>query len=97
VTSDATRLSRRRPVELVAMCMDRRGKEGLHVAVTISTLARGMHREVFHCGPTPAGLVSAIRRIADWIEREHAPKIVGENTGAYKAFVKQQFGTMEEV
>lgn len=60
----------RRPVELVAACMDHYGKDGLKVAVTISTRA-GMHREVFDCGPTAYGLVAAFRRIADWLERDY--------------------------
>ena len=97
MSGSGIRKTPRRPVELVAMCMDRRGKGGLHVAVTISTPGAGMHREVFECGPTPAGLVSAIRRIADWLERDYVPKVVVESTETYRTFVEKEFGTVEKV
>jgi len=70
ISSAGRRATPRRPLELVACCMDHYGQDGLKVAVTISTPA-GMHREVFDCGPTAYGLVCAFRRIAEWLECDY--------------------------
>lgn len=89
------RITPHRPLELVAACMDLYGKGGLKIAVTISTPESGMFRKVFDCGPTPEGLVRAIREAADWLERDYVPKPVVETSGTYRAFTEQHFGTVE--
>lgn len=85
------RISPRRPLELVAACMDVYGKDGLKVAVTIATPEQGMIRRVFECGPTQVGLVRAIRDIADWLERDYVkavpqPLVVHTDTAPVQTF-----------
>ena len=96
VTSDAKRITPRRPVEFVAACTDHRGTGGIHIAVYIATPS-GMHRKTFACGPTQAGLVTAFRNITDWLAQDHGVKVAAEDTGRYRTFVEQQFGNVEKV
>jgi hypothetical protein len=80
-----TRYSKRRLVELVAVCMDHRGRAGLKLAATIST-SRGLERELFDCGPTPEGLITGLREIADWVEnRIHDLRADAEREQAARA------------
>lgn len=60
------RRSERRPVELVAICEDRRGVEGLCLAATVS-VAADMRRKTFPHDGTPESLALALDAIAAWI------------------------------
>ena len=60
----------RRPVELIAIVSRAESNRHVSVAVTIST-SEGFRREVFDASETPDGLVTTLREIADWLERDY--------------------------
>ena len=62
---------RRRELELVAIVSHAEGPMHVQVAVTLSGAGDGFRRETFDCDETPAGLIAAIREVADWLEREY--------------------------
>jgi hypothetical protein len=59
-------------VELVAICPDQRGKDGLAIAVTVSLPISGMKRRVFPHDETPESLAGALYAASDWV-RAGAP------------------------
>lgn len=60
----------RRPLELVAIVSRQEADLHVSVAATIST-ADGLRREVFEADETPSGLISALREVIDWLERDY--------------------------
>lgn len=66
-TGIPTRVTSRRPVELVAACEDQRGKEGLAIAVTISIPGRGMERKTWAHDGTIESLADAWDAAGRWI------------------------------
>lgn len=67
-TSRLTPRRTEREVELVAICEDRRGRAGLHLAITISRPGCGMTRHLIPHGESRADLVAALKAAALWIE-----------------------------
>ena len=67
--SDAgKRTSKRRAVELVAICPDQRDTEGLAIAVTVSLRGAGMKRRTFPHDETPESLAWALREASEWVK-----------------------------
>jgi len=61
------RTTARRAVELVAITPDRRGTEGLCIAVTVSLRTGGMKRQTFPHDETPESLAGAMYAASEWI------------------------------
>ena len=74
MSQSTIRRTPRRALELVAICSDPRGVEGLAIAVTVALRGQGMKRQTFPHDETPDGLAGALYAASEWV-RAGAPSI----------------------